>query len=80
MDREFLGVNLRDLSERALSTFIQTFIALLVASFAADNTVDIDALQAAAVGGLSATLSVLKSVFAARTGTPHTAALYDGDK
>ena len=53
---------LRDLTERAIATYVQTFLGLLIAS----GLVDVTALKAAAVAAIPAGLSVVKSILAER--------------
>jgi hypothetical protein len=50
----------RDAAERCLSTYLQAFIGLLIAS----TTIDLKAIQAAAIAAIPAGLSVVKSVLA----------------
>ena len=50
----------RDLAERAISTYVQTAIGLLIVS----GVTDLAALQTAAVAAIPAALSVVKSVLA----------------
>jgi hypothetical protein len=52
----------RDLAERAISTYVQAFIGLLIAS----GVVDVAAVEAAAVAAIPAALSVVKSLLAER--------------
>lgn len=52
----------RDLTERAVATYAQTFLGLLIAS----GVVDISAVKAAAVAAIPAALSVVKSLIAER--------------
>lgn len=51
-----------DLAERAISTYIQTLIGLLIVSGVTDFT----AVKAAAIASIPAALSVVKSVLAER--------------
>jgi hypothetical protein len=53
---------LRDLAERAISTYLQAFAGLLIAA----GVVDATTLEAAAVAAIPAALSVVKSVLAER--------------
>ena len=53
---------LRDLAERAISTYVQAFLGLLIAS----GVVDVAAIEAAAVAAIPAALSVVKSLLAER--------------
>ena len=52
----------RDLAERAIATYVQTFIGLLIVAWG--TTVDLAAVQAAAVAAVPAALSVVKSALA----------------
>lgn len=52
----------RDLAERAISTYLQTVIGLLLVS----GVTDLAAVQTAAVAGIPALLSVLKAFIAER--------------
>ena len=51
---------LRDLAERAIATFVQTFLGLLIVS----GVTDLAAVQSAAVAAIPAVLSVVKSILA----------------
>jgi uncharacterized membrane protein len=51
-----------DLAERAIATYVQAFLGLLIAS----SVVSVDTLQAAAVAAIPAALSVVKSLLAER--------------
>jgi len=62
---------LRDVAERALSTFLGTFIAALASS----DLTDVSQWQAAAIGGLSAALTLLKGAAARWVGDKETASL-----
>ena len=53
---------LRDLAERAIATYLQSFIGLLIVS----GVTDLQAIQTAAVAAIPAALSVIKSVLAQR--------------
>jgi 3-hydroxy-3-methylglutaryl CoA synthase len=50
----------RDMAERAISTYVQTFLGLLIAS----TTLDLKVIQSAAVAAIPAALSVVKSILA----------------
>jgi 3-hydroxy-3-methylglutaryl CoA synthase len=50
----------RDMAERAIATYVQAFLGLLIAS----TTLDIRVIQSAAVAAIPAALSVVKSVLA----------------
>lgn len=52
----------RDLVERAVSTYVQALIGLLIAS----SVIDVAALKAAAIAAIPAALSVVKSILAER--------------
>ena len=52
----------RDLAERAIATYVQTFVGLLIAG----AVISVDTVQAAAVAAIPAALSVVKSVLAER--------------
>lgn len=58
----FHRVWLRDCAERALATFAQTLIALLLAG----AVTNVATLKAAAISAVAAALSVVKSALAAR--------------
>jgi Putative lactococcus lactis phage r1t holin len=68
---------LADLAERALVTFLQVFGATLIAGgvFDVHGIQNLSAWQAAAVAGLGAVLSVIKSVVARAVGNPDSASL-----
>lgn len=63
---------LRDLAERALSTYVQVFLGLLLAGTFALN---IDSLKAAGIAAIPAALSVLKSSLASLVGDKDSASL-----
>ena len=63
-----------DMSERALKTFLQVFIAALVLVPGA-NLFDLSLLRTAAMGGVAAALSVVSSMLSTRVGNKDSAAL-----
>lgn len=66
-----------DLAERALATYVEALLGLLIAS-AATDLVDLAAWQAAAVAAVPAGLAVVKAGLARMVGDPDTAALTSG--
>jgi len=58
-----------DTSERVLFTFLQAFIAVMLATVP-ENWLDVSAIRAAAVGGVAAALAVLKAALASRITSP----------
>lgn len=58
------SMNLRDLAERAVWTFVQAFTALLI--MAPVLELDVSTLKAAAVSGVSALVTLLSNVARAR--------------
>lgn len=67
---------IRDLTERALRTYVQTFIGLLMAAgFAADGTIDLSVLGTAAVSAIPAVLSLIMSLLARSVGDSESASL-----
>jgi len=65
---------IKDISERVVWTYVQTFLGLLLASgMFADGALDLSVLQSAAVAAVPAALAVLKGVAASRVGDPKTA-------
>lgn len=67
----------RDLFERAASTFLQAFLAILTTGgvFAVGGLWDVSAWQAAAAAGVAAVYSLLKSVLAKAVGRSDSASL-----
>ncbi len=63
---------LRDVAERAVSTYVQAFIGLLIAG---TFVLNIGSVTAAAVAALPAALSVVKSALASRVGDAGSASL-----
>jgi hypothetical protein len=53
-----------DMGERALFTFLETFLALVLA--AGTDWLNLSAIRAAGIGALAATLAVLKAAIASR--------------
>jgi len=67
----------RDVAERTLSTYAQSFIGLLLAGWTTD-AVDLTLVQTAAVAAVPAALAVLKGALASRVpGTISPASLTD---
>lgn len=60
-----------DTAERTLATFLQGFLALVIAA----GALDLSVLEAAATGGLMACLAVVKAAVATQVGDPGTASL-----
>jgi hypothetical protein len=67
----------RDLIERVVFTFLETFGAQLVASgfFTIEGVTDLAILEKAAIAGIASVLAVLKGLVARSVGSPNTAAL-----
>ncbi len=65
---------LLDALERVLSTYVQVFLGLLIAS----GVTGLDAVQSAALAAIPAALSALKAVIASRFGDPDTASFRSG--
>ncbi len=63
---------LRDVAERAVSTYLQAFVGLLIAG---TFTLNIDSVKAAGIAAIPAALSVLKSALASRIGDKDSASL-----
>ena len=61
----------KDLLERAIKTFLQTFLGALVAS----STIDLDNGKKALLAGVAAALSVVSSLISSRFGARGTASL-----
>lgn len=53
---------LRDMAERAISTYLQSFLGLIIVS----GVTDLKAIQTAAIAAIPAALSVVKSLLAQR--------------
>jgi hypothetical protein len=53
-----------DTGERALFTFLETFLALVLAN--GQDWLDVTVLRSAAIGGVAAVLAVLKAAIASR--------------
>jgi hypothetical protein len=72
----------KDCLERALSTFAQTALALIIAVAATNGhgLTDVPWLAVLNVSGLAALISVLKSAVATRVNPPDSASLVDLDK
>jgi hypothetical protein len=54
-----------DTAERALFTFLETFLALVLA--AGTDWLNLSTIRAAGIGALAATLAVVKAAIASRT-------------
>jgi len=54
-----------DMAERAAFTFLETFLALVLAS--GTDWLDLSALRSAGIGALAAALAVIKAAIASRT-------------
>ena len=61
----------KDMAERALATFVQAFLAIIIAS----ETLNVSTLKAAMVAGIAAVLSAVKSALATKVGNPSSASL-----
>jgi hypothetical protein len=59
---------LRDMLERSIATYVQTFLGLLMAREMTD-VLTVSALQMAAIASLPAALAVVKASVASRAGT-----------
>ena len=57
----FTDIDWKDLGERCIATFLETFLALITAEAMTGG--DQDLLRSAFVGGLASVLSLLKTVF-----------------
>jgi hypothetical protein len=70
----------RDLFERAAATFVQAFLAALVAAnwFDLSHIRDLSVLQTAGVAGLAAVLSLVKGAIAKLIGNRDSASLAPG--
>ena len=68
-----IGKWARDTAERTISTYVETFLALLIASWT--PAVDVTIWQTAAWSAIPAALTVLKSAFATLRGTVDSASL-----
>ncbi len=67
---------IRDLVERVLSTYAQSFLGLLIASgFGVDGVLDLSLVVKAAVAALPAALSLLKGLLARTVGDKESASL-----
>ena len=67
---------IRDLVERVLATYVQTFLGLLLASgFAVDGVVDLSLVVKAAVAAIPAALSLVKGIVARAVGDKESASL-----
>lgn len=65
---------LLDALERVLSTYVQVFLGLLIAS----GVTGLDAVQSAALAAIPAALSALKAVIAKQFGDPDSASFRPG--
>jgi hypothetical protein len=66
---------LADLAERAAKTFLQGFLAALVASLAVTQSFSVSGVRAILVGALAAGFSAIMSLLSAQVGNPATASL-----
>lgn len=67
-------MNWKDILERAAWTFMQTFLAAILASpIFTDSTLNLGAIKSAAVAGLAAVLSLAKGVVASYQGSGNAA-------
>ena len=57
----FKEIDWKDLGERCIATFLETFLAMITAEAMTGG--DADLLRSAFVGGLASVLSLLKTVF-----------------
>jgi hypothetical protein len=66
----------RDLAERVLSTYVQAFLGLLLASgFGVDGVLDLSLVVKAGVAALPAALSLVKGLLARGVGDKESASL-----
>lgn len=65
----------RDLTERTIATYIQTFLGLLIASWT--DAVDVSTLRSAAVAAIPAGLAVIKGFAARKVGTVDSASFVE---
>lgn len=66
----------RDLAERAVATYVEALIGLLLASATfAEGTIDLSVIQTAIVAAIPAALSVIKSSLAPLRGNTDSASL-----
>lgn len=79
---------LRDLAERALATFVEGFITILIAlpflaDVVAEGSFDLDTgkrvLVSALAGGVMSALATVKAILARRTGNPDSASAVNLD-
>ena len=54
--------------ERAIATYIQTFLGLIIVSAFNGGVIDVSAIQAAAVAAIPALLSIVKSAVGSQIG------------
>lgn len=71
-----MNVFARDVIERVVFTYLESFVGLLLAS--QTPGFNIGAVQAAAVSALPAALATLKALFASKVGNPESASLSSG--
>jgi len=64
-----------DLAERAISTYVQSFIGALLMTWG--DVIDVSTLRAAAFAAAPAALAVVKGLVASRFGDSDTASLID---
>lgn len=72
-----MPIYLKDLAERVASTFVVTFLGLLVSSgwFSVDQITDVSILERAGIAGLAAVLSLIKGWVAMFVGDSSSASL-----
>jgi len=63
----------KDLLERVIATYLQSFVGLLLAT--SGGLVSFGAVRAAAVSAIPATLAVIKAIVASRVGDPNTGSI-----
>ena len=67
---------IRDIAERVLSTYVQAFLGLLLASgFGVDGVLDLSLVVKAGVAALPAALSLVKGLLARTVGDKESASL-----
>lgn len=67
---------IRDIAERVLSTYVQAFLGLLLASgFGVDGVLDLSLVVKASIAALPAALSLVKGLLATQVGDSQSASL-----
>lgn len=65
----------KDTFERVAATYVEAFLAILIAAWASGDTFDPGIFQTAGLAAIPASLAVLKSAVATFTGDPDSAAI-----